>query len=97
MAIHRAVESSAGKDWYTGEGLAWELINTYDNAHSKLHRGVYKTDFALLPTVDHVSTNGDNYEFVICAWRTNDAKSDLSLDDFLSLCRKVIGLHGDVG
>jgi hypothetical protein len=27
---------------------------------------------------------------VICSWRTNDAKSDLTRDEFVELCRKVI-------
>ena len=94
MSIHLAVESSNGKDWYTGEELAWEKISTYDNADSKSHRAQYKTGFSLLPTVDHVITDRGDYDVVICSWRMNGAKSDLSLADFLTLCRKVISLHG---
>jgi elongation factor Tu len=54
----------------------------------------YKAGFALLPTVDHVTNTTDGYDFVICGWRTNDAKNDLSLLDFLGLCRLVLNRHG---
>jgi hypothetical protein len=91
--IHAAVCESGGLDWYTGEKLAWQLISTYDNEASKLGRSDYKKKFALLPTVDHVKTNS-GYEFIICGWRTNDAKNDLDLNEFLSVCRMVIAKHG---
>jgi hypothetical protein len=32
IAIHRAVIHSAGKDYYTGEGLDWSLVCKYSNA-----------------------------------------------------------------
>jgi len=92
--IHAAVCASAGLDWYTGEPLAWEKISTYDNAQSKADRSLYKAGFALLPTVDHVLRFDGAYDFVICGWRTNDAKNDLSLTEFLKLCRLVIARHG---
>jgi len=44
----------------------------------------------MLPTVDHVVDRRNDAEFVICAWKTNDAKSDLEYDDFVELCRKVL-------
>lgn len=94
-AIHAAVEASGGLDFYTGERLRWELISTYDNAESKAGRSVYKAGFALLPSVDHVSGEGDGYDFVICGWRTNDSKHDMSLADFVVLCRRVVAHHGD--
>lgn len=92
-AIHQAVCRSLGRDAYTGEGLAWELISTYDNAKSKQHKREYKAKFALLPTVDHVGDGTGPADFRICAWRTNDAKNDLSFDSFLELCRKVVEAH----
>lgn len=92
--IHAAVRESHGLDWYTGEPLAWEKISTYNNEQSKAHRSIYKAGFALLPTVDHVLRIDGAYDFVICGWRTNDAKNDLSLTEFLKLCRLVIAHHG---
>jgi hypothetical protein len=92
--IHAAVHASGGLDWYTGEPLAWEKISTYDNDASKADRSAYKAGFALLPTVDHVLRLDGAYDFVICGWRTNDAKNDLSLVEFLRLCRLVIAHHG---
>lgn len=92
--IHAAVRQSEGLDWYTGEPLTWEKISTYDNDASKADRSLYKAGFALLPTVDHVLRLDGAYDFVICGWRTNAAKHDLSLQEFLQLCRLVIARHG---
>ena len=92
--IHAAVCGSKGLDWYTGEALDWEKISTYDNVQSKAERSIYKAGFALLPTVDHVLRPDGAYDFVICGWRTNDAKNDMSLVEFLKLCRLVIDRHG---
>lgn len=91
-AIHAAVILSQGKDAYTGEALHWHLIGKYNNDESKLGRHGYKSGFALLPTVDHVNAGATEASFKICSWRTNDAKNDLSVDDFLDLCEKVL-LH----
>jgi hypothetical protein len=89
-AIHAAVILSGGKDAYTGEQLHWNLISKYNNEESKKGRHGYKASFALLPTVDHVSAEATEASFRICAWRTNDAKNDLSLDSFLELCVKAL-------
>lgn len=90
IAIHRAVESSNGIDAYTGELLAWELLSVYDNNESKKLGRKYKAKFALLPTVDHVGDGTGPAHFKICSWRTNDAKNDLSFNEFLELCKKVV-------
>ncbi len=90
VAIHRAVIESNGFDAYTGERLAWHLVSTYDNNESKSNGREYKATLALLPTVDHKGDGTGPADFAICAWRTNDAKSDLPLPEFVELCRKVI-------
>ncbi len=89
-AIHDAVLRSDGRDAYTGERLDWTLISQYDNDASKVGRHHYKAGFAMLPTVDHVEASASSASFLICAWRTNDAKNDLSRVDFLELCEKVL-------
>ena len=89
-AIHRAVVQSGGKDAYTGEQLDWSLISQYDNDASKSGKHAYKAGFALLPTVDHFESALHDSGFRICAWRTNDAKHDLNLEDFLTLCHRVV-------
>ena len=91
--IHAAVCESGGIDFYTGETLAWDKLSTYCNAESKAGRSAYKAGFALLPTADHVLLDDGRYDFVICGWRTNDAKNDLCHAEFLNLCRQVIGHH----
>jgi hypothetical protein len=92
-AIHQAVCASGGRDAYTGEGLDWGLISKYDNDESKQGRRSYKARFALLPTVDHVGDGTGPADFKICSWRTNDAKGELSLEDFVALCERVVAAN----
>lgn len=89
-AIHRAVDETKDQDCYTGERLDWSLISTYDNQESKTGGRRYKAKFALLPTVDHVNDGTGPADFRICGWRTNNAKHDLKLCEFLELCEKVL-------
>jgi hypothetical protein len=93
QAIHTAVLNSGGRDHYTGEGLNWSLVSTYRNLESQEGKRQYKAGFALLPSVDHVGDGLGAADFVICAWRTNDAKNDLSHDEFIELCRRVVTFH----
>lgn len=88
--IHAAVERQGSHDFYTGEPLDWSLISSYSNEDSRTGRSAYKSGFAMLPTVDHIRGDNGRYDFVICAWRTNDCKSDLDYAAFVELCRKVI-------
>jgi hypothetical protein len=90
VAIHQAVIASHGRDFYTGEAMDWALVSTYDNKLSGANGRVYKAQFALLPTVDHVDDGLGPADFKICTWRTNDAKSDLPLDEFIALCNRVV-------
>lgn len=96
VVIHAAVVASNGKDAYTGEMLDWTLISQYDNDLSKEHGRHYKKGFALLPTVDHVDDGLGVANFKICGWRTNDAKHDLDLAEFIAVCRTVLEHHGYV-
>jgi len=94
IAIHSAVLESGGRDFYTGEELDWSLISKYDNDKSKASGRNYKHSFSLLPTIDHVGDGTGIADFKICSWRTNDAKSDLEMPDFLALCKAVLEHHG---
>lgn len=89
-AIHKAVVNSKGRDAYTRERLDWGLVSKYDNKASKSGGRAYKHAFALLPTVDHIGDGLDSGDFVICSWRTNDAKNDLPLREFLEVCKRVL-------
>ena len=89
-AIHVAVIETGRSDAYTGELMDWRLISKYDNAKSKKGGTEYKKSFALLPTVDHAGDAPGDMNFRICSWRTNDSKSDLTLVEFIELCRSVI-------
>lgn len=90
-AIHKAVSLSGGLDAYTGEKLDWSLLSQYNNENSKAQGRLYKKKFALLPTVDHVDDGLGPANFKICAWRTNDAKNDLSHEELIELSKKIIG------
>lgn len=90
LAIHQAVLRSGGRDFYTGEPLDWTLLGKYRNADSQANRRLYKARFANLPTIDHVGDGLGGADFRLCGWATNDAKSDLSYEQFVSLCRKVV-------
>jgi hypothetical protein len=92
-AIHQAVCESLGRDAYTNEFLEWNMIGTYHNEKSKEQGREYKAGLALLPTVDHVGDGTGQPDFKICGWRTNDAKNDLPLADFVDLCRKVVAAN----
>ena len=91
--IHEAVCDHGTHDFYTGEKLDWSLVSTYDNEASKKGGTAYKLGFALLPTVDHVFEPDRSWRFVICAWRTNDAKNDMSHEEFVALCQRVVDHH----
>jgi hypothetical protein len=89
-AIHAAVCDSADHDHYTGEILDWHLVSTYNNASSAKGKMKYKSRYALLPTVDHTLDDDGKPKFVICSWRVNDAKSDLTKAEFYRLCELVL-------
>jgi hypothetical protein len=93
LAIHNAILNGGEFDAYTGQKLNWELISTYNNEDSKKGKRFYKKSLGDLPTVDHTGDGLDAPEFKICAWRTNDCKSDLTFDEFVNLCRQVVEQH----
>lgn len=93
IAIHEAVLRSGGYDEYTGLPLSWELVSTYDNELAGIERREYKKSLGNLPTVDHVGDGLGAPNLAICSWRVNDAKHDLTRDEFLTLCRHVLAHH----
>jgi hypothetical protein len=97
IAIHDAVLHSGGHDHYTGELLDWSLVGRYNNAESKANGRRYKAALALLPSIDHVGDGLGEADFRLCAWRTNDAKNDLTHDEFVALCRRVVTYHDRSG
>jgi hypothetical protein len=88
--IHSAVLDSEGMDSYTGEPLDWSLISRWDNASAKIGKAQHKKTFALLPTVDHTEDEQGTLFFAICAYYVNDAKSNLTLNEFYHLCESVL-------
>jgi len=96
-AIHFAVCSRGHEDFYTGERLDWKLVSVYRNEEAKSGKVKYKKTLSLLPTVDHTEDEHGQPCFVICSWRVNDAKSDLTLGEFYSLCERVLAHRESAG
>jgi hypothetical protein len=94
LAIHEAVKECGGKDSYTHEEMDWHLLSTYDNKKSQKEGRAYKIKFSMLPSVDHVGDGTGKADFKICSWRTNDSKSDMTMDEYVELCRKIIKFNG---
>lgn len=91
QAIHEAVINGNGFDPYTGEKLDWHLIGKYDNESAKGVGSNYKRKFRMLPTLDHQEhAHSTEPNFQICSWEVNDAKSDLTHDEFIELCKRII-------
>ncbi|MFN6997220.1 MAG: hypothetical protein ACK4PH_23745 [Aquincola tertiaricarbonis] len=95
LVVQDFIRTPGGSDF--GRRQHWHLISKYDNDESKLGRHKYKAQFALLPSVDHLDAGATEASFRICAWRTNDAKNDLSHAEFISLCRRVVAHAGESG
>lgn len=89
-AIHKAVCSGGDRDYYTGEPLDWSIISKYRNKDSKRGKKKYKQQLVSLPSVDHTLDKKGNLKFVICSWRVNDSKSDMTLPEFYALCESVL-------
>lgn len=94
-AIHAAVLESGGRDAYTGQPLRWDLISKFENEAAKQGRRKYKKSFGDLPTLDHVGDGLGAPAFVICSWRTNDCKNDLTHEELIEFCRSVLKYHDD--
>lgn len=86
--------ASEGRGHCTGEELDWSVISKYNNEEPGAGKHVYKASFALLPTIDHIESARMNSGFRICGWRTNDAKHDLTYQEFIELCKLVLHKAG---
>jgi hypothetical protein len=83
-------------DPFTGEFLLWELIGQWDPAKRSPDAVNFKK-FALLPTVDHIDPASDILQMEICSWKINTCKGNLNPQEFVELCRRVIGYRDKRG
>ena len=88
-AIHNAIVASGGRDYVTDEELRWDLLGNYDNEASGREGAAYKRARWMQPTVDHLNSL-PVCDFVICSWRTNDAKGDMSVEELKEFCGLVL-------
>ncbi len=94
QAIHAAVLRCGGADEYTGEPLDWSIIGVWSDEEASARGAPYKREHRRKPTVDH--QHGEDGrplaldDLRVCSWEVNDAKGDLSFEDFERLCTRVI-------
>ena len=88
-AIHQAFHRCNGFDPYDGSKLNPKLLGDYKNEDAKAEGAAHKRRFAMLPTVDHVTAEPVP-DFEIVSWQTNDAKGDMSPEEFIAYCRRVV-------
>ena len=93
VAIHDAIVQSKGLDSYTKEKLDWTLLGKWNNEEAKKRGRQHKREFYLLPSADHTNDGRGKPEFKICAMLTNDVKSDLSHEELLDFCEKLLKLQ----
>jgi hypothetical protein len=88
-AIHEAVCAGSLFDPYTGDMLSWVRICTWNTTKGIDNHDIFKKDFTLLPTVDHIDPNAQELRFEICSWLINCCKSNFTPDEFVGICKKV--------
>jgi hypothetical protein len=93
-AIHDAITKSGGLDAYTKERLDWTLLGKWNNEEAKKRGRHHKREFYLLPSLDHTGDGRGKPEFKICAMLTNDVKSDLSYEELLNFCERLLRAAG---
>ncbi|MGB7568919.1 MAG: hypothetical protein WBM07_13745 [Chitinivibrionales bacterium] len=89
-AIHAAACASGPLDPYTGDALTWNLIGKWDAAKGNDDHDIFRKEFTLLPTVDHIDPEMKDLDFEICSWLINCCKSGRTPEEFIGLCGKVM-------
>ena len=90
-AVYDALAECNNKDYYTGDPLNWEISIEDDPEQDACSAKVRQERI----TFDHVHGRDlSKLEFVMCAGKTNDAKNDLTQEDFIKLCKSVLIHHG---
>ncbi len=90
ITIHEAVIDSEGLDAYTKEKLDWSLLGKWNNEEAKRGARHHKRKFYLLPSLDHIGEGRGKPEFKVCAMLTNDVKSDLTYEELLEFCERIL-------
>jgi len=90
ITIYDAIIQSKGLDAYTKEKLDWSLLGKWNNEEAKKRGRHHKREFYRLPSLDHIGDGRGKPEFKICAMLTNDVKSDLSYEELLDFCEKLL-------
>jgi hypothetical protein len=86
--IHGAVLAGGERDPFSGAALQWELVSTWDDKKARESGQEYFKRFYLLPTVDH--TDPALFDFEICSLLVNSCKNQLTPQQFIGLCRKIV-------
>jgi hypothetical protein len=93
LLIHHAVLECGLCCPYTGEKLRWDLLSAWDDASAKNPDQALVKKFSGLPTVDHIDPYGNAPAFEICSWLVNRCKSEMTPEEFIAQCRKIIAFR----
>ncbi len=88
--INNAVLSNGPSDPFTGKTLRWDLLGEWDDSFTKNPSQALVKKFSLLPTVDHTDPCEETPAFEICSWLVNRCKTDLTPDEFIAQCRRIV-------
>lgn len=92
-AVFEALKNCAGIDYYTGDELNWKITLADKQAGTEPEKKEAASTEKRQERVTFDHINGRNLtklKFVVCAGKTNDAKNDLTQDEFVKLCRAVV-------
>jgi len=90
-AIHKAVCSSNGKDYYTGLELDWKLLNHFsEKPIQATEKGIKRAHQDRVPSVDHENLDALKPVFRICSLMTNKCKSDYTLKQVIRFAENLL-------
>ena len=87
-SIHQAMQLSDGIDPYDGTMMKSELIDTYMMKGCTLDANS-KKEFFRMPTIKYQSIE-QSCVFEIMSMQTNEAKGEMSHEEYLNHCRAVV-------
>jgi hypothetical protein len=88
--IHQAVVNNGPLDPFTGQTLRWRLLGAWDDSFTKNPGKALVKKFSLLPTIDHIDPCENAPAFEICSWLVNRCKADLTPEEFVAQCRRIV-------
>jgi hypothetical protein len=96
MAIHQAICANGPLDPFTGEEMAWNLVGVLDPDKAREDKNIFMKKYGLLPSIDHTNPAAIELDFEVCSLLVNACKNNLTADEFVGMCKKVVAFRGSV-